>query len=68
MDLDLVIVFEKPVAITETSIEADMPIYEAWEQSNRLILSLMRMTMAKNVKPAMPKTDNAKKFMLKIKE
>ena len=28
----------------------------------------MKMTMAENVKPSMPKTDNAREFMLKIKE
>lgn len=26
------------------------------------------MTMGKNIKPSMPKTDNAKKFMVKVKE
>ena len=68
MDLDLAIVSKKPTAITETSIEADKSFYEAWERSNRLSLNLMRMTMAENVKPIMPKIDNAKEFMLKIKE
>ena len=64
----LAIVSEKPMAIIETSIEADNFFYEAWERSNRLSLNLMRMTMVENVKPTMPKTDNAKAFMLKIKE
>ena len=59
---------EKPTAITETSTEADKSLYEAWERSNRLSLNLMRMTMAENVKPSMPKTNNAKEFMMKIKE
>ena len=64
----LAIVSEKPMAIIETSTEADKSFYEAWERSNRLSLNLMRMTMVENVKPTMPKTDNAKEFMLKIKE
>ena len=69
MDLDLAMVCdEKPPAITETSTEANKSLYEAWERSNRLSLSLMKMTMAENVKPSMPKTDNAREFMLKIKE
>ena len=68
MDLDLAIVYDMLVAITETSTEADRSIYEAWEMSNRLSLNLMKMTMAENVKPAMPKMDNAKEFILKIKE
>ena len=67
MDLDFAIVFEKPEAITETSTEADRSTFEIWERSNRLSLNLMKMSMAENVKPSMPKTDNAKEFMLKIK-
>ena len=66
MDLDLVIVSETPTTITETSTEANKSFYEAWERSNRLSLNLMRMTMAENVKPTMPKTENAKEFMLKM--
>ena len=69
MDLDLTIITdEKPAAITETSTEADKSFYEAWERSNRLSLHLLRMTMAENVKPSVPKTDNAREFMMKIKE
>ena len=68
LDLDLASVSEKPAAITETSTEADKSHYEAWERSNRLSLNLMRMTMAENVKPSMPRTDNAREYMLKIKE
>ena len=69
MDLDLALISdEKPTALTETSTEADKSLYEAWERSNRLSLNLMRMTMAENIKPSMPKTDNARKFMRKVKE
>ncbi|KAF7814761.1 UBN2 domain-containing protein [Senna tora] len=68
MDLDLAIVSEKPAAITETSVEGAKSLYEAWKRSNRLSLNLMKMMMAKNVKPSMSQTDNAKKFMIKIKE
>ena len=69
MDLDLAIVSEeKPSANNETSKDADKSFYEAWERSNMLSLNLMRMTMAKNVKPSMLKPDNAREFMMKIKE
>ncbi|XP_057444105.1 uncharacterized protein LOC130736281 [Lotus japonicus] len=69
MDLDLTIVTdEKPAAITETSTDDDKSYYEAWVRSNRLCLNLMRMTMTENVKPSMPKTDNAREFMTKVKE
>ncbi|KAJ1434267.1 hypothetical protein SESBI_05616 [Sesbania bispinosa] len=68
-DLDLAIVMdEMPPAITETSTDDDKSFYEAWQRSNRLPLNLMRMTMAENVKPSMPKTKNAREFMKMIKE
>ena len=68
MDLDLASISEKPAVITETSTNADKSYFETWERSNRLCLNLIRMTMAENVKPSMPKTDNAKEFILKVKE
>lgn len=67
--LDLAILIdEQPPAVSETSSEAEKSIYEAWERSNRLSLNLMRMIMAENIKPSMPKTENAKEFMAKVKE
>ncbi|KAL8143958.1 hypothetical protein V2J09_016990, partial [Rumex salicifolius] len=69
MALDLAILTDEgPSAITEESSEVEKARYESWERSNRLSLSLMRMTMAESVKPSMPKTDNAREFMRKIKE
>ncbi|KAK9682456.1 hypothetical protein RND81_10G074900 [Saponaria officinalis] len=57
MALDIVILTdEEPSAIKEDSSEAEKTRYEAWERSNRLSLNLMRMTMAENIKPSMPKT------------
>jgi len=53
------------------SLQSSVPnksLHEAWEQSNRLALNLMRMTMAANVNPFMPKTDNARKFMKLFKD
>ncbi|KAJ1386813.1 hypothetical protein SESBI_40504 [Sesbania bispinosa] len=68
-DLDLAIVMDEMLpAITETSTDDDKSLYEAWQRSNRLSLNLMRMTMAENVKPSMPKTENAREFMKMIKE
>ncbi|KAL8161806.1 LOW QUALITY PROTEIN: hypothetical protein V2J09_013295 [Rumex salicifolius] len=69
MALDLAILTDEgPSAITEECSEVEKSRYESWEQSNRLSLSLMRMMMAESVKPSMPKTDNAREFMRKIKE
>ncbi|KAH9615859.1 hypothetical protein KSS87_005381 [Heliosperma pusillum] len=69
MALDIVILInEEPAAITDESSEDEKAHYLAWERSNRLSLNLMRMTMADNIKPSMPKTKKAREFMLKIKE
>ncbi|XLT65166.1 hypothetical protein HN873_021605 [Arachis hypogaea] len=58
----------KPIEITKTSSKEHKSLYETWKRSNRLCLNLMRMTMAENVKPSMPKIDNAKNFMAKVKK
>ncbi|KAH9615857.1 hypothetical protein KSS87_005379, partial [Heliosperma pusillum] len=69
MVLDIVILInEEPASITNESSEAEKAHYLAWERSNRLGLNLMRMTMADNIKPSMPKTKKAREFMLKVKE
>ncbi|CAM8929222.1 unnamed protein product [Rhodiola kirilowii] len=69
MALDLAIITEEePSTITDNSSEAEKSRYEAWERSNRLSLNLMRMTVAENIKPSMPKTENSREFMHKIKE
>ena len=69
LGLDLAVITDKrPAAITETSTESDKSFHEAWVRSNRLSLNLMRMTMVENVKPSMPKTENAREFMVRIKE
>ncbi|KAK6925879.1 hypothetical protein RJ641_007598 [Dillenia turbinata] len=54
MDLDLALLYDKPVAIMDTNI---------WERLNRLNLMFMRITIAENIKPMTPKTDSAKEFM-----
>ena len=69
MNLDLALAMEqKPAALTDESTDAEKSTYEAWDRSNRLSLNLMRMMIAENVKPSMPKTGNAKEFMAKLKE
>lgn len=67
--LDLAMVMdEKPTTIIETSTKTNMSQYEVWERFNRLSLSLMKMTIAKNVEPSMPKADIAREFMKIIKK
>ncbi|XP_050877643.1 uncharacterized protein LOC127081438 [Lathyrus oleraceus] len=59
---------EKPATIMEDSTEDEKALLENWERSNRLSLNLMRMTMADNVKPSIPNTENAREFMKNVKE
>ncbi|OMO97059.1 Integrase, catalytic core [Corchorus capsularis] len=59
---------EKPTAVTEDNTDDEKYLYESWERSNRLALNLMQMSMADTVKPSVPKTNNAREFMQKIKE
>ncbi|XP_047978548.1 uncharacterized protein LOC125220420 [Salvia hispanica] len=69
MALDHAILTEdEPSAITDESSETEKSQHETWERSNRLSLNLMRMTMAENFKPSMPKTESAREFIEKIKE
>ncbi|XP_074293728.1 uncharacterized protein LOC141620869 [Silene latifolia] len=69
MALDIAILTDEvPTKITPESSEAEKCHYQDWEKSNRLGLHLMRMTMADNIKPSMPKTEKAREFMLKVKE
>ncbi|XP_014490205.1 uncharacterized protein LOC106752940 [Vigna radiata var. radiata] len=69
LDLDMAIMMDEiPAAIIETSTNDEKSLYEAWHRSNRLSLNLMCMSMVENVKPSMPRTENAKEFMKMIKE
>lgn len=56
---------KKPAANYETSIEVDESYFETWEWSKRLCLNLTKMTMSENIKPSMPKTNNANEFMVR---
>jgi len=63
LDLDLVILEEKPATITDAISIEEKAHYKAWERSNRLSLMFMRMTVTNNIKTTLPKTDNVKEFM-----
>jgi len=69
IDLDLVLIMDEKLAIiTETSSEEDNSSYHAWDKSNRLGVSLMKITLAKNVKSSIPRIEDPKEFMEKVKE
>ena len=63
MDLDLTILEEKFVTITDASSNEEKTHYKAWERPNRLSLMLMRMTIANSIKTTLGKIESAKKFM-----
>ncbi|KAG6517285.1 hypothetical protein ZIOFF_020670 [Zingiber officinale] len=68
LDLDLALQVEKPAAITNASGNEERAHYKACERSNRLSLMFMRMSIANNIKSALPKTESAKEFMEFVKE
>jgi len=68
LDLDLALLVEKPAAITDASSNEEKAHYKAWARSNRLSLMFMRMSIASNIKSALPKTDDTKEFMKFVEE
>jgi len=68
LDLDLAIRIEKLAAITDDSSNEEKAHYRAWEKSNRLSLMFMRMSIANNIKSALPEIENAKEFMKYVEE
>ena len=63
MDLDSALQVEKTAIIINTSSAEEKSYYKNWERSNRLSLMFMRMSIANNIKFALPKTESAKEFM-----
>ena len=68
MDLDLALREEKPSSITDSSIEEEKFHYKNWEKSNRLSLIYMRMSMASNIKSALPETESVKEMIKFVEE
>ncbi|XP_022845332.1 uncharacterized protein LOC111368334 [Olea europaea var. sylvestris] len=68
LDLDLALQVEKPTDLTDESIADEKSVHKAWERSNRLSLMFMWMTLAKNIKSTIPKTENAKEYMKFVEE
>ena len=56
INLDMAIIMEKPATPTDESSNEDKKDFELWQRANRLSLNFMRMMIAENVKPSMPKT------------
>nr|GMC84534.1 UBN2 domain-containing protein [Ipomoea batatas] len=66
--LDLSLNTKKPAALTDKSSQEENEYHEQWMRSNRMCLNLMKITMAENMKPMMPKVDIASEFLAKVKE
>ena len=62
LDLDLALQVDKLAAITDESNTDEKSVHKAWERSNRLGLMFIRITVVKNIKSFLSKTDNAKEF------
>ncbi|XP_022868756.1 uncharacterized protein LOC111388311 [Olea europaea var. sylvestris] len=68
LDLDLALQVKKPADLTDESNADEKSFHKAWERSNRLSLMFMQMTLAKNIKSTIPKTESAKEYMKLVKE
>ena len=68
LGLDSTLVMDEPTKPTDTSLEADKKIWENWERSNRLMMSFLKLSIAPNVKPSQPKTENVREFVTEIKK
>ena len=68
LGLDSALVMNEPTKPTDTSLEADKKMWENWERSNRLMMSFLKLSIAPNVKPSQPKTENVREFVAEIKK
>ena len=63
LDIDLTLQVEKHAAIIVANSAKEKLNYKNWERSNKLSLMFMRMSIANNIKSAIPKTKSAKEFV-----
>ena len=68
LDFDLTLLEEKLADITDTISEAKKLNHKAWDRSNRLCMSFMRMTIANNIKSTLPKSVIAKEYLKLVEE
>ena len=68
LGLDSALVMDEPTKPTGTSLKADKKMWENWERSNRFMMSFLKLSIAPNVKPSQPKTENVREFVAEIKK
>ncbi|XP_031282136.1 uncharacterized protein LOC116140678 [Pistacia vera] len=67
-NLDLSLMIEKPIDLTENNTDEERPFRKEWERSNRLRLKFLRMIMVSEIKTSFPTTEYAREFMRLAKE
>ncbi|KAG8390191.1 hypothetical protein BUALT_Bualt01G0057900 [Buddleja alternifolia] len=68
LDLDLALLEEKPTDITDESSDTEKLKLKAWDRSNRLCISFMRMTIANNIKTTLPESVTAKEYLKLVED
>ena len=68
MDLDIVLLVEKPIDINDESTAKQVSHVNLWKRSNRLSLMFMKMTIANNIKTSLPHTSNALKYLKAVED
>jgi hypothetical protein len=66
MDIDIVMREPKPPALTAGSSASLKAHFERWDRANRLSLMMMKRSISEALIGALPKTDNAKEFLVAI--
>ncbi|KAE8673133.1 hypothetical protein F3Y22_tig00111810pilonHSYRG00082 [Hibiscus syriacus] len=66
--LDLALVMDEPTKPTDTSLVADKKLWENCERSNMHMMSFLKLSIAPNIKPSQPKTENFKTLDMDLGE
>ena len=68
LDLDLVLLVEKPTDLTDESIVEQVNEMNAWERYDRLSLMFIRMTIVNNINTSLSTATSAKKYLKIIED
>ncbi|XP_058069465.1 uncharacterized protein LOC131218729 [Magnolia sinica] len=66
MNLDLALEKEEPPKPSDTSTESEITHHDAWVNSNRMCLKILKYVIPETMKGDMPDTENAKEFLIEI--
>ena len=68
LDLNLALLEENPIDITDMSSEIEKLNHKAWDRYNRLCLSFMQMAIANNIKSTLLESVIAKEYLKLVEE